>query len=93
MSDLISREDAIDAVHYYIESGYKCDIFQELKDLPSVEPKRTSKALFSFLNSYHFCDKCGFVVCPNCDVYCAGCGAKLDWGNEDILMEFENEGK
>lgn len=38
MSDLIQRRDAIDAVHYYIESGYKCDIFQELKELPSAEP-------------------------------------------------------
>ena len=43
MSDLIRRDDAIDAVHYYIESGYKCDIFQELKDLPSAEPERTAK--------------------------------------------------
>ena len=40
MSDLIDRQDAIDAVHYYIESGYKCDIFQELKDLPSAESER-----------------------------------------------------
>ena len=39
MSDLIQRQDAIDAVHYYIESGYKCDIFQELKNLPSAEPE------------------------------------------------------
>ena len=38
--DLISRQKAIDAVHYYIESGYKCDIFQELENLPSAEPKR-----------------------------------------------------
>jgi len=43
MSDLISRQDVVDAVHYYIESGYKCDIFQELKDLPSAEPVRTAK--------------------------------------------------
>lgn len=40
MSDIISRQKAIDAVHYYIESGYKCDIFQELKDIPSAEPER-----------------------------------------------------
>ena len=40
MSDLISRQDAVDAVYYYIESGYKCDIFKELKNLPSVEPQR-----------------------------------------------------
>ena len=40
MSDLISRQDAIDIVHYYIESGYKCDIFQELKDLPSAESEQ-----------------------------------------------------
>ena len=40
MSDLISRQDVLDAVHYNIESGYKCDIFQELKDLPSAESER-----------------------------------------------------
>lgn len=44
MSDFISRQEAIDAVHYYIESGYKCDIFQELKNLPTAEPEeRTAK--------------------------------------------------
>ena len=43
MSDLIERQAALDAVHYYIESGYKCDIFQELTDLPSAEPERKTK--------------------------------------------------
>lgn len=40
MNDIISKQKTIDAVHYYIESGYKCDIFQELKDIPSAEPEQ-----------------------------------------------------
>lgn len=39
-SDLISRQAALDAVHYFIESGYKCDIYQKLETLPSTEPER-----------------------------------------------------
>lgn len=71
MSDLISRQDAIDAVHYYIESGYKCDIFQELKNLPSAEPERKKGEWISHEN-YDECSKChcltavGFNYCPHC---------------------------
>ena len=39
MDELVRKQEVIDAVHYYIESGYKCDIFQELKNLPSAEPE------------------------------------------------------
>lgn len=71
MSDLISRQDAIDAVHYYIESGYKCDIFQELKNLPSAEPERKKGEWINHEN-YDECSRChcftsvGFNYCPRC---------------------------
>ena len=79
MSDLINRQDAIDAVHYYIESGYKCDIFQELKNLPSVEPEQ-KKGMWKSDESgddYWICSVCGFAseafganilyhFCPSC---------------------------
>ena len=79
MSDLISRQDAIDAVHYYIESGYKCDIFQEVKDLPS-EPERTAKVEWyphlTKLADGH-CE-CGEDVRDDWK-YCPNCGCKLEW--------------
>ena len=75
MSDLIRRDDAIDVVHYYIESGYKCDIFQELKNLPSAGPERKKgtwikdkRSLWSLAK----CSLCGYIsvedrnFCPNC---------------------------
>ena len=74
MSDLINRQDAIDAVHYYIESGYKCDIFQELKNLPSAETTNTNIAMTL---------KCGCSgeineIWSNWK-YCPRCGARLEW--------------
>lgn len=41
--------------------------------------ERTVKAEWSEVDGCHLCSECGFAVTPNCDVYCAGCGAKLDW--------------
>lgn len=76
MSDLISRQDAIDVVHYYIESGYKCDIFQELKNLPSAEPKQTAKVKEGW--GLAICCACEKRVFP-CDDYCSHCGARLEW--------------
>ena len=41
--------------------------------------ERTAKAEWSEVDGCHLCGECGFAVCPNCDVYCAGCGARLEW--------------
>lgn len=89
MSDLIRKQDAIDAVHYYIESGYKCDIFQELKNLPSIEPEQTSKVYKKQAPDklyYFYCGNCGEMIdCSSYEdyksikSYCPYCGAKLDW--------------
>ena len=55
----------------------------DLINAQSTEPERTAKVEWSEVDGCHLCGECGFAVCPNCDVYCAGCGAKLDWsGNE-----------
>jgi len=79
MSDLISRQDVIDAVHYYIESGYKCDIFQELKDLPSAEPEKRVKVELN--DGWFHC--CGCNYCTEHYSYdwkyCPMCGARLEW--------------
>ena len=86
MSDLISRQDVIDAVHYYIESGYKCDIFQELKDLPTAESERKVKVTdtwkisgFEELNAW--CPECEHRITRGCS-YCPTCGVKLEWNHE-----------
>ena len=55
MDELMRRQDAIDAVHYYIESGYKYDIFQELKNLPSVEPDNQVHLCIFCKHSYPEC--------------------------------------
>ena len=91
MSDLISRQDAIDIVHYYIESGYKCDIFQELKDLPSAEPEtakvekqekvyESSDHMFAY-ETWGECGNCGEPVKQGAN-YCSWCGMKLDWDKD-----------
>lgn len=92
MSDLINRQDVIDAIHYYIESGYKCDIFQELKNLPSAEPKRTAKVVSDdviiTVNGYRYhydeylCNACKKKVFSG-DSYCSHCGVKLDWSRNE----------
>ena len=89
MSDLISRQDAIDIVHYYIESGYKCDIFQELKDLPSAEPERNKgKWLWDEEEDRCYCSECGEEDDLSIDgVYmmhdfCPNCGADMRISHE-----------
>lgn len=89
--ELVKKQDVIDAIHYYIESGYKYDIFQELKNLPSVELKeRTAKVSNQIFNSTKpytigawigTCE-CGELVSYS-SKYCHMCGAKLDWSRNE----------
>ena len=92
MDELVRKQDVIDAVHYYIESGYKCDIFQELKNLPSAEPEQKTGEWGEWIESrtgdeYWICSECGFSseafganilykFCPNC-------GAKMEMRNDE----------
>ena len=48
-------------------------------DMNVGNKERTAKAEWSEVDGCHLCGECGFAVCPNCDVYCAGCGARLEW--------------
>lgn len=48
-------------------------------DMNVGDKERTAKAEWSEVDGCHLCGECGFAVCPNCDVYCAGCGARLEW--------------
>lgn len=78
------------AVHYYIESGYKCDIFQELKDLPSAEPERkkgewiydTERVMNNggIYRKYH-CSECGQQIIGAVRNFCPYCGAEMNRGD------------
>lgn len=79
MDELVRKQDVIDAVHYYIESGYKCDIFQELKNLPSAEPERKKG---KWINGR--CDQCGehapcwaMASTYYLSNFCPNCGANM----------------
>lgn len=78
MSDLISRQDAIDAM---ITLGLKRAI-PILATLPSAEPKRTVKVK-DIVHIHGYPDE---GLCGNCneDVnglydYCPYCGCRLEW--------------
>ena len=94
MSDLISRQAAIDAVMELIEAGYEWRsgvsrkisllnaVYCALEDIPSAEPVRHGKWIYE--NNYK-CSLCGKWI----DVlrgtagmrYCPHCGARMD---EDV---------
>ena len=42
-----------------------------------------TKGEWSEIDGCHLCGECGFAVTPHCDVYCAECGAKLDWSDHE----------
>lgn len=45
--------------------------------------EREAKAEWSEVDGCHLCGECGFAVAPKCDMYCAGCGCKLDWNDNE----------
>lgn len=52
---------------------------RDVTDTNDWSKERTAKAEWSEVDGCHLCGECGFAVTPNCDVYCAGCGARLEW--------------
>ena len=80
MSDLIDRQTAIEALHNKcVADGLldEFDIEDVLRKLPSAE-ERTAKVRNIDGINYH-CESCDTPV-SDWWTYCAGCGAKLDWG-------------
>ena len=87
MSDLISRQEAIDALHTWFRDGFDEDkwwnsthVIATLKELPSVQPERLKgkwihQAKFSRIE----CDQCGKVFrntfAPK--NFCPNCGADM----------------
>ena len=83
MSDLISREKAIDAVYEHIRQiGYEHNqsvrsIIQAIVDLPSAEPVRHAKLLNA--HPYGECSNCGYLIDIREEFnYCPNCGYRID---------------
>lgn len=53
--------------------------FEAIRAWNKAMGERTAKAEWSEVDGCHLCGECGFAVAPHCDVYCAGCGARLEW--------------
>ena len=80
MSDLISRQDALDAVN-------DCGIcIQRILDIPSAEPERkTGKWIYDtervagdgWTYSQYHCSECGFQVIGGLAKFCPNCGADM----------------
>ena len=47
-------------------------------DATKMIPERTAKARYSEQDGCYLCGECGYAIEIE-DVYCAGCGARLDW--------------
>lgn len=92
MSDLIRRQDAIDAVFELSdklsnEMLFIDAIVDEIENLPSAEPKRTAKVETVEKPNVFKCAECGqyfhSTAWSSPVEYCSRCGSKLDWrGNE-----------
>lgn len=90
MSDLISRQAAIDALKEHEDAkGYlRCDYEVVLEQLPSAEKhgKWESKALDNFRKYEVVCSECGARYVGNYDAYdepydfnyCPNCGARME---------------
>lgn len=95
MSDLIRREDAIDAIcklPVKVDNlGYTWmianDVLNQIDDIPSAEPERTAKVTLLTPDSKGYwstngrCQGCGFLL-ERKHVYCPNCGVRLEWDYE-----------
>ena len=95
MSDLIRREDAVEAIYEALRTplpNYNNDFFHDsmslaiamAKNIPSAEPERTAKITLLTPNSKGYWSTNG--RCQGCGfllerkhTYCPNCGARLEW--------------
>ena len=88
MSDLISRETAIDALKKRYNDPSRMAKLEELvwavEAVPSAEPERTAKVKDfdgrseTSISWEGICTKCGAYTMHEMN-YCFHCGAKLEW--------------
>lgn len=92
MSDLISRQKALDGLKYEIKYGAEIDMcgldtaYDIIENIPTVDLERTTKVSNQIFNNSNphtigawvgTCE-CGELVSYS-SKYCHMCGAKLDW--------------
>lgn len=93
MSDLISRQKALDELKYEIKYGAVIDqcgldtAYDIIKDLPSAELERKKGRWIKHIDdlfpeeSTEECSECHemqFIWYGKCDKYCPNCGAKME---------------
>lgn len=93
-SDLINRQDAIDALIGLdindgvgiscIASGVQYSAIRAIEDLPSAEPERKSgQWILHFGSSYFWeCSECS-IFQRDVSWYCPHCGAKMEEDNNE----------
>ena len=76
MSDLIDRQDAIDAMYKIVERNLDSSVFEddlsenphidvivdELENLPSAEPERKTGKWVNNINDMPICNQCGYMT-------------------------------
>lgn len=94
MSDLIDRQDAVDAIYELSdklanEMLFIDAIVDEIENLPSMEPERKSGHWIDTDNYYQRwrCSECGCHTRDAEPNYCPHCGAEMI--NEDFYMKLE----
>ena len=79
MSDLISRQAAIDQLH---QSYNLLDAEQRLEDLPSAQPERIRGRWIEkpHVHGVAYCSLCDYELHTNDTNFCPNCGAKMEVG-------------
>ena len=94
MSDLISRQQAIDALRGYLvekrcpdDGTLTCRLIENevINKLPLVQPERKTGHWILDRSGAYCCDNCmepcaGYVMMKPRDRYCKMCGAKMEGG-------------
>ena len=86
MSDLISRQSAIDAMYMgcYLTPKDRRDLVEALERLPTIDAVPVKHAKLVNPNPYGECSICGYLIDIRQEYhYCPNCGAKMDGGKDD----------
>lgn len=84
MADLISRQDAIDAI-LKADCGCGIDSADVIRKLPSAQKKgkwKLQEDKTQKLYGWHFCSKCGAWIGEPTN-FCSNCGARMERGDKD----------
>lgn len=92
MDDLISRQDAIDALGYVHPLDYNAlAVRNRIKALPSAQPERKKGRWININDSEKYqCSECGVTmwfpksldITPDTYIFCPHCGAEMTEGKK-----------